>query len=174
MGVAPQRRGTAVSALALVFVLASCATDRGGPLPNVLHVSIPINRAPDEVYAFASDPRNLPRWATGLARSDVRRDGDSWVVDSPMGSVRVRFAERNDLGVLDHDVTLESGETIHNPLRVLPRGDGSEVVFTLFRRQGVTDEALAGDRAAVEEDLKTLKRLLEGGTATQGVPGQRD
>jgi hypothetical protein len=84
-----------------------------------------------------------------------------------MGRVRVRFAEPNAFGVLDHTVTLPSGETVRNPMRVLPRGDGSEVVFTLFRRQGVTDEALGRDRAAVERDLQTLKELLEGGGAGQ-------
>jgi hypothetical protein len=33
---------------------------------------------------------------------------------------------------LDHDVTLPSGETLSNPMRVVPNGTGSEVVFTLF------------------------------------------
>ena len=94
-------------------------------MPDVHHVSISIDRPPDEVYEFACDPRKLPRWAAGLARSEVRPEGGAWVVDSPMGRVRVRFADRNDLGVLDHDVTLESGETVHNPMRVPPRGEGA-------------------------------------------------
>jgi hypothetical protein len=34
---------------------------------HVQHVSAFIDRRPAEVYAFASDPRNLPRWAAGLA-----------------------------------------------------------------------------------------------------------
>ena len=78
---------------------------------DVHHVSIYIARRPTEVYEFASDPRNLPRWAAGLARSEVRRDGDEWVVDAPFGKVRVRFAEGNSFGVMDHDVKLESGVT---------------------------------------------------------------
>src|SRR5262245_2357856 len=128
---------------------------------DVLHIGIYIARRPAEVYEFASDPQNLPRWAAGLARSEVRRDGDAWIAHAPFGKVRLKFAARNPLGVLDHDVTLESGETFHNPLRVLPNGDGSEFVFTLFRRAGVSDGEFAGDRAAIENDLKTLKALLE-------------
>ena len=50
-----------------------------------------------------------------------------------MGRVGFAFTERNELGVLDHDVTLPSGETIHNPMRVIRDGDRSEVVFTLRR-----------------------------------------
>ena len=71
------------------------------------------------------------------------------------------FAPVNSLGVMDHDVTLESGVTVHNPMRVVPNGEGSEFVFTLIRRPGMTDAELARDRAAVERDLKTLKGLLE-------------
>ncbi|MGH3505202.1 MAG: hypothetical protein ACRDQA_30565, partial [Nocardioidaceae bacterium] len=41
------------------------------------------------------------------------------------------FAEPNDFGALDHVVTLPSGESVYNPLRVIPEGDGCEVVFTV-------------------------------------------
>jgi hypothetical protein len=129
---------------------------------QVAHVSIFIARPPADVYEFASDPRNLPHWAAGLARSEVTRDGDGWIADAPFGRVRLTFAPRNPFGVMDHDVTLASGETVHNPMRVVPNGDGSEFVFTLFRRPGMSDVELAGGRAAVERDLRTLKGLLEG------------
>lgn len=128
---------------------------------GVHHISISIARPPAEVYAFAGNPRNLPRWAAGLARSEVRRDGDAWVADGPFGKVRIQFVGENELGVLDHDVTLESGETVHNPMRVVPNGEGSEFIFTLIRRPGMSDEQFAEDREAVEKDLRTLKDLLE-------------
>lgn len=128
---------------------------------DVQHISVYIARRPAEVYEFASDPRNLPRWAAGLARSEVRRDGDAWVVDGAFGRARVRFVERNSFGVMDHDVTLESGVTVHNPMRVVPNGEGSEFVFTLIRQAGMSDTQFAEDKAAVQNDLKTLKALLE-------------
>ena len=124
-------------------------------------LSVSINRRPADVYEFASDPRNLPRWAAGLARSEVRQEGDEWVADSPMGKVTIRFAKKNPYGVLDHDVKLESGVTVHNPMRVVPNGKGSEFIFTLIRQPGMSDEKFAEDKAAVEKDLRTLKALLE-------------
>jgi hypothetical protein len=130
-------------------------------LHDVHHISVYIARRPAEVYEFASDPRNMPRWATGLARSEITEDGEEWVADAPFGKVRVRFVQRNSFGVMDHDVTLESGVTIHNPMRVVPNGEGSEFVFTLIRRPGMSDEQFAKDKTAVENDLKTLKHLLE-------------
>jgi hypothetical protein len=129
---------------------------------DVLHLSIYIDRPPAEVYAFASDPGNLPRWAAGLARSQVEREGDEWIADAPFGKIRMKFAERNPFGVMDHDVTLESGVTVHNPMRVLPNGAGSEFLFTLIRQPGMSDEQFAEDKAAIETDLKALKNLLEG------------
>lgn len=35
-------------------------------------------------------------------------------------------------GLLDHDVELESGMVVHNPMRVVPNGEGSEFMFTLI------------------------------------------
>lgn len=128
---------------------------------DVEHLSIYIDRLPSAVYEFASDPRNLPRWAAGLARSDVTRAGDSWLVEAPFGKATIRFAPKNELGVMDHDVELESGVTVHNPMRVVPNGGGSEFIFTLFRRPDMSDEQFAADRRAVEQDLRTLKELLE-------------
>jgi hypothetical protein len=64
--------------------------------------------------------------------------------------------------VLDHDVTLPTGETIHNPLRVIPDGDACEVVFTLRRRPGMSADDVDRDAEAVAKDLAALKELLEG------------
>lgn len=128
---------------------------------DVQHLSIYIDRAPSDVYDFASEPRNLPQWAAGLARSEVASAGNAWIVEAPFGTVRFTFAPRNEFGVMDHDVELESGVTFHNPMRVVRNGEGSEFIFTLFRRPGMSDEQFAEDRRAVQEDLMTLKALLE-------------
>jgi hypothetical protein len=46
-------------------------------------------------------------------------------------------------------------------MRVLPDGEGCEVVFTLRRQDGVSDDDFEQDAAAVAADLQTLKRLLD-------------
>lgn len=130
-------------------------------MEDVQHVSVSIARRPADVYAFVSDPRNLPQWASGLARSEVKRDGDAWIVEAPFGTVTIRFAERNSFGVLDHDVELASGGVVHNPMRVVPNGEGSEFIFTLFRQPGMSDARFSEDRMTIEKDLAKLKELLE-------------
>lgn len=125
------------------------------------HISVSINRAPQDVYAFASDPQNLPQWAAGLS-SGIQKLGNDWITDSPMGRVGLKFAERNEYGVLDHIVTMPSGETVYNPMRIIANGDGSEVIFTLYRRSDMTDETFKDDSDMVQADLNRLKRILEG------------
>lgn len=125
------------------------------------HLSVFIDRPAPAVYRYVVDPANLPAWAAGLGGS-IRRVGERWVAQSPMGEVVVAFAAENAFGVLDHEVTLPSGEVVLNPMRVLPAGDGSEVVFTLRRQPGMDDAAFEADAAAVTADLATLKRVLEG------------
>lgn len=125
------------------------------------NVSVSINRPVQEVYKFMSDPLNMPKWAAGLAKSSFVKAGDSWVTESPMGKVKVKFAPENEFGVVDHDVTLPSGEVNHNPLRVVKNNLGSEVIFTLLRRPGMSEADFENDRKMVEKDLKTLKSVLE-------------
>jgi hypothetical protein len=125
------------------------------------HISERIDRPADEVYDYASDPANLPHWAPGLGSSVENVEG-RWFVETSMGRVGVDFAPRNDYGILDHDVTLPSGDVVYNPMRVIRAGNGCEVVFTLRRLPNMTDEDFAGDAAAVAADLATLKALLEG------------
>lgn len=128
---------------------------------EVLHISTYIDRSPSDIYEFASNPENLPRWAAGLTSSEVRREGASWIAEAPFGKVKIRFAEKNILGVMDHDVELESGVVVHNPMRVVPNGDGGELIFTLLRQPDMSEEQFVEDKHAVEKDLETLKKLLE-------------
>jgi hypothetical protein len=103
-----------------------------------------IERPPGEVYAFVFDPKNLPRWASGLS-----------------AAVKVRFVERNAFGVLDHYVKVDGGTEVYVPMRVFPNGEGAEVLLTVFRRPGTSEEKFAEDTHWVRRDLEALKALLE-------------
>ncbi|MFZ2198205.1 MAG: SRPBCC family protein [Thermodesulfovibrionales bacterium] len=125
------------------------------------HISVSINQPADQVYEFASNPENLPKWASGLSGS-IKNDNGVWIAESPMGKVKIEFAVKNNFGILDHDVTLPSGANFHNPMRVFPNNDGSELIFTLYQRPGMTEQMYAEDAETVARDLEKLKTLLEG------------
>jgi hypothetical protein len=119
-----------------------------------------IDRAAADVYDYASDPANLPAWAPGLGTTVENVDGQ-WFVETSSGRVGIAFVERNEYGVLDHYVTLPSGEVIYIPMRVIPDGDHCEVVFTLRRLPDMSDEELDRDAGLVLADLTRLKHVLE-------------
>ena len=124
------------------------------------HISISINRSAAEVYEFASNPENLPKWAAGLSGS-VKNVNGEWIAESPMGTVKVKFADKNRFGILDHDVTLPSGKTFYNPMRVFPNKDGSELIFTLYQRPEMSDKDFRNDEEQIKKDLERLKGLVE-------------
>jgi hypothetical protein len=124
------------------------------------HISVSIDCSAAQVYEFASNPENLPKWAAGLSGS-IKQVNHEWIAESPMGRVTVKFAEKNKLGVLDHDVILPSGVKFYNPMRVFPNKDGSELVLTLYRHPEVSDEKFAEDASLIKTDLNKLKTLLE-------------
>ncbi|SOC42812.1 hypothetical protein SAMN05892877_110160 [Rhizobium subbaraonis] len=114
-----------------------------------------------EVYAFASHPENIRQWASGLS-AGLTQDGEDWIGDGgPIGKLRVRFAPANEFGVIDHTVTLPDGTRVYNALRVVPNADGAEVMFTLYRLPGVSNEAFEADAAHIARDLEALKVILE-------------
>jgi hypothetical protein len=122
--------------------------------------SIPIDCQLAKAYEFVSDPANLPKWAKAFCKS-VKKSGDDWIMETPQGPMKVRFAKKNALGVLDHYVNPTPEIEVFVPMRVLPNGSGSEVIFTLFRLPEMSDEKFAEDIGMVERDLQTLKNVLE-------------
>ena len=98
-------------------------------MPPVLRcktLSVSIERTPRHVYAFVSNPENLPKWATAFCRS-VRKSEGEWIVETPDGPMRIRFVGHNEFGVLDHYVNPAPGLQILNPMRMVANGSGSEV-----------------------------------------------
>ena len=123
-------------------------------------ISIRIERSARDVYDFTASPPSFARWASGLGKP-LCDDGAVWEFEGAEGPVKVRFTARNAYGVLDHFVLLPDGNEICIPMRVIANGAGSEVLFTLFRVPGMSEEKFAADTDWVARDLNTLKGLLE-------------
>lgn len=124
---------------------------------NVVYENLPVDVR--TAYDFAKQMDNLPQWASGLA-TGIEQRGDRWFSQSPMGEVEIRMAKENEFGVLDHDVILPNGQSVHNALRITPAGDGSVVSFVVLKMPGTTDEAHNADMAHVKKDLLKLGEVL--------------
>lgn len=125
------------------------------------HISLIANADPATIYGIARDLQQLPTWASGLAAGELEVIDDNTVeLDSPMGRVQAQFVPRNELGILDHTVTLPDGTEVLNPLRVIAHPEGSELIFSI-RRGEAEEEKFEADCYTVRTDLERLTALVE-------------
>ena len=125
----------------------------------VVHTSI--LAPPPDVVAFLRDLQNWRTWAPWI-RSVAKSSPRDWTLETEAGLMQVRFVEPNPFGVLDHHVTLASGVTVLNAMRVLPNGTGSELVMVLFQSPTTSTSEFERDVQAVTDDFARLRRAAEG------------
>jgi hypothetical protein len=124
---------------------------------DVVVITVSINRDWQDLYHAIWRPETFQSWASGLSESTLEACGDHWKAHGPGGSVTIRFTDHNQFGVMDHYVSLSSGEEIYVPMRVFQNDAGAEVAFTLFRQPGMSDEKFEADAAWVRRDLAALR-----------------
>jgi hypothetical protein len=122
-----------------------------------------IDAPPESVVAFLSDLQNWKTWAPWI-ESVERKSQRDWTLETEAGVMMVRFVESNSLGVLDHQVTLASGITVANSLRVIPNGSGSELVMVLLQWPHMSAPDFDRDVQAVTDDFARLKAAAERAT----------
>lgn len=130
---------------------------------RVQHISINILCDWRRAYTYIVNPRHLPQWASGLSDGEViaTEDQQVWQLETPAGNARVRFAPKNEQGILDHWVQAPDGSDIYIPLRVIANLEGCTVIFSLFQLPSMDEDAYARDAQWIERDLQQLKALLE-------------
>jgi hypothetical protein len=127
---------------------------------EALTLGVAIDRPWRELYDVIWQPDFFPKWASGLSQSSLQREGARWRAQGPEGAVWIRFTDHNVFGVMDHYVDTGSGPEIYIPVRVIGNGAGAEVILTLFRQPGMTDEKFQADIDWVKRDLKALQTLM--------------
>lgn len=90
----------------------------------------------------------MPLWASGLA-TGLEPHGADWIAHGTLGSVKVSFVPANEFGVIDHTVTIESGLRVYNALRIVPNGDGCEVMREASTTNTTESPSWAARSAAV-------------------------
>ncbi len=127
-------------------------------------IKVAIERPFADVYEFLAEPLNFATWAANPGSSMEPLDGGDWLVDLPRGRMAIRFAPRNNFGVLDYQVFPPGGESRSAvPVRLIPNGEGAELIMVWFQAPGTTDERFQSDVQWIASDLQRLKTLLEGG-----------
>jgi hypothetical protein len=122
--------------------------------------AVTIGVPPKDVLGFIGDGANLPRWAIGFAKS-VRPCEDGWIVTTGQAELPTVVVVDEGTGTVDFRMAPAPGVEATAYARVIPNGDGAEVVFTQFQQPGVLDEVFDQLVAAVGHELAALKACLE-------------
>jgi len=125
---------------------------------EVVHVSI--LASPRQVFDFLADVNNWKTWAPWV-RAVAKSSARDWTLGTDGGTMQLRFVEPNSLGVLDHTVTLASGVSIYNAMRVSGNGAGSELMMVVLQTPPATSEQFEQDVHAVRDDFARIKSVLE-------------
>jgi hypothetical protein len=125
---------------------------------EVVHVSILVS--PRKAFDFVADVNNWKTWAPWV-RAVTKAGGRDWTLDTDGGTMHLRFVEVNSLGVLDHIVTLASGVSIYNSMRVSANGSGSELSMVVLQTPPATSAQFEQDVQAVRDDFARIKQVLE-------------
>ncbi len=68
---------------------------------------------------------------------------------TPTGWVGIRFVPANEFGVSRPHCEMPDGQSFLNPMRVVPNGEGCEIMFTLFQLPEMDDEQFGRDAEMV-------------------------
>lgn len=122
--------------------------------------TISIDASPKKIVRFLANPANLPRWAVGFAKSVHEKSG-RWSVNTGVGEIGVRIATDELGGTVDFWMSPAPGVEYLAASRVVPRGNGSEYIFTQFQSPGMPDDVFSKQVRALEQELTVLKAIVE-------------
>ncbi len=129
-------------------------------------ITVTIDAAFDDVVADLADPSTHPEWATdffaGPATAGENPGEASVTIPAMGGPARVRIDADPKCGRIDMALAPEGapyGPPL--PIRVIPNGDGVDVLFTLTRLPGQPDAEWIAGLGGMRRELENLRRRHE-------------
>lgn len=123
--------------------------------------TVVLNAPKSTVFAFLSEPQNLPKWATGFCQ-EISSGESGLTVTTPQGEIVFRMECDEESGVIDMYGGPTPEQMAYFPTRVvsLP-GGGSAYTFTNIQWPGISDEDFNAQCAGLGEEFENIRRLTE-------------
>jgi len=122
-----------------------------------------------QVATDLADAERHPEWGTEFFAGPALPDDDGSVrVQVPMmgGPARMKIEAHLDQGIID--IYLAPGDAPFGdapiPVRLVPNGDGVDVLWTLGRPDGISDEAWDEGLRSMGRELENLRSRHENGS----------
>jgi len=107
-------------------------------------------------YDYLCDWRNMPNWVINFVKG-IGQENDRVNLTSPTGDVPIQWRANRELGTID---TVFPGNSVL-PTRLTAIGDSILYTFTFSVPSEPPDEIFHQSQAGIDEELQTLKRILE-------------
>lgn len=128
-----------------------------------------IRCSPTQAIEFLSDVQNLPTWHRSFCRS-VEKGPEGWRVQTHRSKISVRVLRDDRSGVVDFLFRFAPDFEWLVPTRVLPNGDGSEIILTLIQPDGTSETDYQRHLQWGFEALRELRKKLEQAPRSQQTP----
>ena len=120
-----------------------------------------INRDPMAVFAFLADGENWPKFVVHNILSIRPGSEGDWVMETPRGPGRLRLKTAASFGIVDHEFIDSQEGRWEVPARVVSADHRSVFMMTLSKPEGMSEQYFQAALAQVDEEMVTLKRVLE-------------
>jgi hypothetical protein len=123
-------------------------------------VSVSINAKPEKVWNFVSDLLHWRQFSD--FGKDIEQISDTeWIFHTSQGDVQVIPKFDKERLLLDQVCIIASGEEQFIPYRIVPNGDGCEIMMTNQQTATVNDEEYAEQLKWMTDELNNLKKIME-------------
>ena len=117
-------------------------------------ITFSVNRKTAEAFdAILNIPPKMMPDAT-------KRDDGWWAFTGPWGPAKLKFNENKQHGILDYQV-VESDVKWNVPMRVVSKGDDSEVISTIIKPETLSDETFDERMKEIEKLMQSMKQIIE-------------
>lgn len=127
-------------------------------MPQLKHSthSVTLNVPFDKAYDFLSDWRNQPQWAVNFVKG-IKEENGQIIMTTPNGDLPIQWRTNRNLGTID---MIFPGDSLL-PTRLSAIGDSLVYTFTFSVPTDLPEEAFRQSQRNMDEELATLKRILE-------------
>ncbi len=117
-------------------------------------ITFSVNRKTGEAFdAVLNIPPKMMPDAT-------KQDDGWWTFTGPWGPAKLKFNENKQLGILDYQV-VENDTKWNVPMRVISKGDDSELITTIIKPETLSDETFNERMKEIEKMILSMKEIIE-------------
>jgi hypothetical protein len=125
-------------------------------------LSVQIACAAAEAYRFIADAAAMPQWAIHNVKAIRPVGQNEWEIQTPRGAGRLFPHYDQQFGILDHEFVDPKEGSWEVSARIVPAGTKESVyMITLVKPPSMSEEAFMQGMPLVEEELATMKRILD-------------